>query len=140
MLDILGQEINRRDIIVFGATLKSNNMKMSTTNFGVVSNILPDRTYKQGTAQYNKMMLVWGNTLSPINLPNLPSDVTIIAKITFYQLYVTDVRLPTETNLHKNGKPKRKVIATNQFLKFDMQQLSEEYVDAYHALIKAFRI
>lgn len=140
MLDILGREINRGDVIVFGATLKSNNMRMSTTSFGVVSNILPDRTYKQGTAQYNKMMLAWGNNLSPVNLPNLPSDVTIIAKITFYQLYVTDIRLPTETNLHKNGKPKRKVIATNQFLKFDMQQLSEDYANAYVALRTAFKI
>ena len=140
MLDILGREIHKGDIIAYGSG-KSGHIRYSCTRLGIVNNVLGKRTYLASSSMYKK---ICKDALSnSSNIPHMPASVDTIAKVTFYPINLSDKHLsthPTFNKIHPNGKPKRGIILTTEFLKVNVEDLSAEWLEVYVEVKKAFRL
>ena len=140
MLDILGREVSKGDIIVYGGT-KGGQVRYADTRFGLVNNVLGQRTHLAGSSMYKK---IFKELLAdPVNAPYLPPSVDTVAKVTFYQINLSDKYLNTHitsNKTHPNGKPKRGIVLTTSFLKVNTEDLNGEWLEAYTEARKAFKV
>lgn len=140
MLDLLGREIHKGDIIAYGSG-KGGVIRYSRTCLGIVNNVLGHRTHLASSAMYKK---IFKEALAnPTNAPHMPATVDTIAKVTFYPLHLSDKHLGNplvNTKTHPNGKPKRGIVLTTEFLKVNVEDLSNEWLEAYTEAKKAFKL
>lgn len=140
MLDILGREIHKGDIIAYGVG-KGTLVRYAETRLGIVNNILGNRTHLPTSAMYKKILKEVLRT--PANIPHLPASVETYAKVTFYPLRLSDkwINNPkTQLKLHVNGKPQRGIILATVFLKVSVDELNSDWLQAYTEAKKAFRL
>lgn len=140
MLDILGREIHKGDIIAYGVG-KGTIVRYAETRLGIVNNILDNRTHLPTSATYKKIFK--DALLIPAIISNLPTSVETYAKVTFYPLRLSDkwINNPkTQLRTHVNGKPKRGIILTTVFLKVSVNELNSDWLQAYTEARKAFRL
>ena len=134
MLDILGREVGRGDIIVYGNTRLSNFNKNTRSEFGVVSKIIT------GGRQYPMKDM---HTKQPVLDPyGNPFMITTIDKIVFYPLQETDANLINPGyDRYKNGRPKhRRVMFTTTCVKFNVEDLTPHWKDAYNTFRQEFKV
>ena len=133
LLDILGREVNRGDIIVYGNIRLSGFNKFATTELGVVSGISRGGRVYDLKDMHTKQVVLDGN--------NKPIQLTTIDKVIFYPFALNDVNLPSNTSRYKNGKPKhRKVVFTNSFIKLNIEDLDDKWKAAYDVFKQEFKL
>ena len=140
MLDILGREVHKGDIIAYGVG-KGTLVRYAETRLGIINNILGNRIHLPNSSMYKKILKEV--LLTPANIPNLPTSVETFAKVTFYPLRLSDKWIndpKTQPKSHVNGKPKRGIILTTAFLKVSVDELNSDWLQAYTEAKKAFRL
>ena len=128
MLDILGREVNRGDIIVYGSKQRcSQFLNYAETKFGVVINVIPKgRKYKLKANQTST---------------GQSAEVeTYIDKASFHDLEKARMIGPNSSRW-KNGKPKiGNVILISTCLKINIEDLDNKSRAAYDIFKAEFQL
>lgn len=143
MLDLFGREVKRGDIIVYGHSSTRGNVKFAESKLGVVNAIVPARTHKRDSSMWKKLFKdsIANRFYNPSNLPDV---VDTYEKVSFYPLFEGDDGYNNGPSLppacRKNGKPKRNVSLTTNFIIIDKNTLSDKWKAIYEGACKAFKI
>ena len=144
MLDILGREVSRGDVIVYGSKQRCGQfLSFAETKFGVVVNIIPKgKKYKLKQSVIGTVSSVFGNTVAnPNPVPPTTNYVdceTLVDKATFHDLSKVGMIHPSATR-YKNGRPKiGNAILISTCLKINVEELDDVRKVAYYIFKKEF--
>ena len=145
MLDILGREVNRGDVIVYGNKQRCGQfLSFAETKFGVVVNIIPKgKKYKLKSASYSNASVsavFSGSTPNTAMAYTTNEYETMADKATFHDLDKVRMIHPT-SNRYKNGRPKiGNAILISSCLKINLEDLTDSQKAAYDVFKAEFQL